>query len=60
MKILFHGICGRIGQETLRITREGYRGAEIVCGVDIHAPERIGDIPCYTSFDRIDRAIDVD
>ena len=59
MKILFHGICGRIGQETLRITREGYRDAEIVCGVDFHATEG-GELPCYTSFDRIDRAFDVD
>ena len=60
MKILFHGICGRIGQETIRITREGYREAEIVCGVDINATEGIGEIPCYTSFDRIDRALAVD
>ena len=60
MNILFHGICGRIGRETLRITEEGFRDAHIVCGVDLYATEGIGDIPCYTSFDRIDRAIDVD
>ncbi len=60
MNILFHGICGRIGQETLRLAAEGHRGAKIVCGVDIHAPEAIGDIPCYTSFDRIDRALSID
>ena len=60
MNILFHGICGRIGQETLRITREGYRGAKLICGVDLHAPESLGDLPCYTSFDRIDRALDID
>ena len=60
MNILFHGICGRIGKETIRITEEGYRDAKIVCGVDLHAAEGVGDIPCYTSFDRIDRALDVD
>ena len=60
MNILFHGICGRIGQETVRITREGYRNARIVCGVDIHVAEGSGDIPCYTSFDRIERAPDID
>ncbi len=60
MNILFHGICGRIGQETVRITREGYRDANLVCGVDLHATESLGDLPCYTSFDRIDRALDID
>ena len=25
MNILFHGICGRIGKETVRITEEGFR-----------------------------------
>ena len=60
MNILFHGICGRIGQETVRITREGYRGAKLVCGVDLYATESLGEIPCYTSFDRIDRALDID
>lgn len=60
MNILFHGICGRIGQETVRITREGYRDAKLVCGVDLHATESLGDLPCYTSFDRIDRALDID
>ena len=60
MNILFHGICGRIGQETVRITREGYRDAKLVCGVDLHATESLGELPCYTSFDRIDRALDID
>ena len=60
MNILFHGICGRIGQETVRITREGYRDANLVCGVDLHATESLGNLPCYTSFDRIDRALDID
>ena len=60
MNILFHGICGRIGQETVRITREGYRDAKLVGGVDLHATESLGDLPCYTSFDRIDRALDID
>jgi 4-hydroxy-tetrahydrodipicolinate reductase len=60
MNILFHGICGRIGQETVRITREGYRDAKLVCGVDLHATESLGDLPCYTSFDRIDRALNID
>ncbi|MBO7176849.1 MAG: 4-hydroxy-tetrahydrodipicolinate reductase [Clostridia bacterium] len=60
MNILFHGICGRIGQETVRITREGYRDANLVCGVDLHATESLGDLPCYTSFDRIDRALNID
>ena len=60
MNILFHGICGRIGKETIRITEEGYRDAKIVCGVDLHAAEGTGDIPCYTSFDRIDRALNID
>jgi 4-hydroxy-tetrahydrodipicolinate reductase len=60
MNILFHGICGRIGRETLRITEEGFRDAHIVCGVDLNAGEEIGGVPCYTSFDRIDRALEID
>ena len=60
MNILFHGICGRIGRETLRITEEGFRDAHIVCGVDLNAAEGTGMVPCYTSFDRIDRATDID
>ena len=60
MNILFHGICGRIGKETVRITEEGFRDAHIVCGVDIYATEGTGTIPCYTTFDRIDRAFDID
>lgn len=60
MNILFHGICGRIGKETVLLSNEGYRGAKVVCGVDINAVEGSGEIPCFTSLERVDPAIPVD
>ena len=60
MNILLHGICGRMGKEVATLAVAGYRGAKLVCGVDTFAVEGSGEIPCYTSFDRIDRNFDID
>ena len=34
MKILLNGICGRMGKEVEKLALTGYRGAELVGGVD--------------------------
>ena len=34
MKILLNGICGRMGREVEKLALTGYRGAELVGGVD--------------------------
>ena len=43
MRILINGISGFMGREVEKLCREGYRGAELVCGVD----------PCYAGDDEL-------
>ena len=49
MKILLSGIGGHMGAEVLKLAGEGYRGAEVVAGVDPAGSAEIG-IPCAKSF----------
>ena len=37
MNILLNGICGHMGREVMKLSREGYRGARVVIGVDPNA-----------------------
>ena len=59
MKILLNGINGRMGRAVLSLAREGYRGAEVVLGVDPSADGGL-DMPTYRSFSEITDAADVD
>lgn len=49
MKILLNGICGHMGREVEKLCREGYRGAELVVGVDpsVRADEAL---PVFSSL----------
>ena len=46
MKILIHGIGGRMGIEIKKMALEGYRGSEVAAGVDIN-PLSLEGIPTY-------------
>lgn len=48
MRILLSGICGHMGEQVLTLANKGYRGAEVVFGVDPFAS--CGSIPCAKSF----------
>lgn len=48
MKILVNGIGGRMGAEVKKMILDGYRGAELCCGVDINPVA--AEAPVYTSF----------
>ena len=52
MNILINGISGYMGREVAKLCLEGYRGAELVLGVD-PAGESAGEIPVYTSLDGV-------
>ena len=49
MKILIHGIMGRMGREVLRLAQEGYHGATGAVGVDKNGG--VDGVECYTSLD---------
>ena len=49
MKILIHGIGGRMGIEIKKMALEGYRGSEVAAGVDIN-PLSLEGIPTYTDI----------
>ena len=49
MKILIHGIGGRMGVEIKKMALEGYKGSEIAAGVDIN-PIELDGIPTYTDI----------
>ena len=49
MKILIHGIGGRMGVEIKKMALEGYKGSEIAAGVDVN-PLALDGIPTYTDI----------
>ncbi len=49
MKILIHGISGRMGREVARLALDGYHGTEGAVGVDIGGG--YDGIDCYTTLD---------
>lgn len=59
MRVLIHGICGRMGRELERMCLEGVRGASLACGVDARGEDGVfscfGDIP---EGEKIDCIID--
>lgn len=48
MKIIINGINGRMGSEVAKLALEGYRGAELIAGVDIN-PAALA-VTCYADF----------
>ncbi len=49
MRIVLVGMCGHMGREVLKLGEAGYRGAEIVAGVDAFATGDEGK-PCAKTF----------
>ena len=52
MRIILSGMGGHMGAEVLRLAKDGFRGAEVVCGVDPKGAPECG-IPCVSSFDEV-------
>ncbi len=48
MKILVSGLCGHMGREVAKLALEGYKGAELACGVDPAAQD--APVRCFDSF----------
>ena len=57
MKILISGICGHMGRELAKLALSGFRGAELICGVDRTFDGSLA-VPCYTSFDDVKDNVD--
>ena len=57
MKILINGIGGRMGAEVKKLVLDGYRDAELACGVDIN-PISIPEAPVYTSYADVKESVD--
>lgn len=57
MRILINGYLGHMGREVAALAGNGYRGAELVCGVDQIA-DHSGAVPCYAGFDGIEESVD--
>lgn len=57
MKILINGIGGRMGAEVKNMALDGYRGATLCAGVDIH-PISLDGVPVYTSWADVCENID--
>ena len=55
MKVLIHGISGRMGGELSALCLAGVRGAELVCGVDARGE---GDV--YKSFAEVPAGTEID
>ena len=56
MKIIIHGIGGRMGAEVAKLALSGMRGAELVCGVDPYGS--FDGVKCYASFDEVSEKAD--
>ena len=57
MKILINGYLGFMGQEVAKLALVGYRGAELVCGVD-QTESSSGAAPCFAGFDAVTAGVD--
>lgn len=51
MKVIVSGYCGHLGREVARLTKEGYRGSEFFCGMDIGCKEDDGE--CVRSWENL-------
>ena len=56
MKIIVHGIGGRMGAEVAKLAISGMRGAELVLGVDPYSS--FEGVSCHKSFDTVKDAAD--
>lgn len=61
MKVLVSGILGHMGKEVETLAKQNYRGAELVCGVDVTATEEMSknEIPVFASFEDVTCDVDV-
>lgn len=57
MKVLLVGLNGHMGREVLTLAKTGYRGAEVVAGVDPFTND--GDIPCAATFSDANKDVDI-
>jgi len=57
MKLLISGLCGHMGNEVAKLALAGYRGSELVAGVDPLAAEN-APVPCAKSFADAETAVD--
>lgn len=57
MKILLSGIGGHMGAEVVKLAQGGYRGMQVVFGVDPNGTTF--DISCAKSFDEAEAGVDV-
>lgn len=57
MKILISGICGHMGKEVEKLALEGYRGANLVAGVDLKN-DGTASVPCADSFETAETSVD--
>ncbi len=57
MRILLSGLGGHMGAEVVKLCAEGYRGAELVAGVD-YMNWRDAAVPCAPDFDRAETDVD--
>ena len=56
MKIIIHGIGGRMGAEVAKLTLSGMRGAELACGVDLYGA--FDGATTYKTFDEVEGKAD--
>ena len=56
MRVLLHGIGGRMGKEVTRRLSEGYKDAALIAGVDGFGAE--APVPCYRSFSEVREEVD--
>jgi len=57
MKLLISGLCGHMGAEVAKLAQAGYRGSELVAGVDPFAAED-APVPCAKTFAEAETAVD--
>lgn len=57
MRILLVGACGHMGAEVLKLAETGFRGAEVVAGVDAH-PSESCPVPCCAGFEEAEKSVD--
>ena len=58
MRILISGLGGFMGKEVAKLALEGYRGAELVAGVDMMGAKD-APVPCAASFDEARTDVDL-
>ena len=57
MKILISGICGHMGKEVEKLALDGFRGAELVAGIDLKN-DGSASVPCADSFEEAFTGVD--